>query len=582
MVIGNYLVTLLRLIKTEMKFRYIYITIAFAFALSVNARNRTIAEMEDIARLAMTHGNTSKAKAADGDLELTLVDANRQLGIFSAKGSGFVIVNRNDQGRAILAQSSNDYAPDMMPEAYKWWLETTIRNLESGYTLTTDADQLKSATTIDNFILTTWGQGAPYNAKCPTVTRKNGSGKASTGCVATALAQVMNHYRYPERGKGTGGYYVVNTTATKSDTLYYEESINNTYQWDKLKTSYTIDETDTEPISTLLFDVGKATYMTYEAGGSGASLFWMTRGMVENFSYDSLAINYYVRSYFTDAEWYAMIRNEIEAGRPVAYAGQTSKKEGHAFLFTGIDTEGKVYVNWGWDSHYDGWFAIDQLVPMQGDDFNYGHHMIVGFNPQPDPSPGEENTSLMYYNDESYDFKIVSTGSDVRIRPVVYYNFSWRYFFGQYRLMIENEDTGMSYALLLPKLSIARSAALSTYEGIKVTFDSSIKAMYKSATGNELSEGHYKVWMECKSDEASQWNKLRRMSDLTFYSYFLIDANGTIKVSNTESTTSVKAARRNAASSPSTVYTIKGVSVGTDFEVLPAGVYIKEGKTTMK
>ena len=97
MVIGNYFVTLLRLIKTEMKFRYIYITIAFAFALSVNARNRTIAEMEDIARLAMTHGNTSKAKAADGDLELTLVDANRQLGIFSAKGIGFVIVNRNDQ-----------------------------------------------------------------------------------------------------------------------------------------------------------------------------------------------------------------------------------------------------------------------------------------------------------------------------------------------------------------------------------------------------------------------------------------------------------------------------------------------------
>ena len=565
-----------------MKLRFIYIVIGIAAALCANARSRTIAEMKDIARLAMTQGNTVRAKVADGDFEMTLVESNRQLGIFSARGRGFVIVNRNDQGRAILAQSANDYDPDRMPDGYKWWLETTMRNLEAGYMLTTDADQLKAAGTVDNFMQTTWGQDAPYNAKCPTVTGKNGSGKAPAGCVATALAQVMNHFRYPDKGKGRGGYYVINTTAAKSDTLYYGGAINSTYQWDKLKASYTKDETDTEAISSLLFDVGKATYMTYEAGGSGASLFWMTRGMVENFSYDSLAINYYVRSYFTDADWYAMIRNEIEAGRPVAYAGQTSKREGHAFLFTGIDTEGKVYVNWGWDSHYDGWFAIDQLVPMQGDDFNYGHHMILGFNPQPDPSPGEENTSLMYYNDESYDFKIVSTGSDVRIRPMVYYNFSWRYFFGQYRLMIENEDTGMSYALLLPKLSIARSAALSTYEGIKVTFDSGIKAMYKSATGNELSEGHYKVWMECKSDEASQWNKLRRMSDLTFYSYFSIDANGTIKVSNTESTTSVNATRRNVASSPSTIYTIEGISLGADLEVLPAGVYIKEGKTTIK
>lgn len=565
-----------------MKLRFIYIVIGIAAALCANARSRTIAEMKDIARLALTQGNTVRAKVADGDFEMTLVESNRQLGIFSAIGRGFVIVNRNDQGRAILAQSANDYDPDRMPDGYKWWLETTMRNLEAGYMLTTDADQLKAAGTVDNFMQTTWGQDAPYNAKCPTVTGKNGSGKAPAGCVATALAQVMNHFRYPDKGKGRGGYYVINTTAAKSDTLYYGGAINSTYQWDKLKASYTKDETDTDAISTLLFDVGKATYMTYEAGGSGASLFWMTRGMVENFSYDSLAINYYVRSYFTDADWYAMIRNEIEAGRPVAYAGQTSKREGHAFLFTGIDTEGKVYVNWGWDSHYDGWFAIEQLVPMQGDDFNYGHHMIVGFNPQPDPSPGEENTSLMYYNDESYDFKIVSTGSDVRIRPVVYYNFSWRYFFGQYRLMIENEDTGMSYALLLPKLSIARSAALSTYEGIKVTFDSGIKAMYKSATGNELSEGHYKVWMECKSDEASQWNKLRRMSDLTFYSYFSIDANGTIKVSNTESTTSVNATRRNVASSPSTIYTIEGISLGADLEVLPAGVYIKEGKTTIK
>ena len=241
-----------------------------------------------------------------------------------------------------------------------------------------------------------------------------------------------------------------------------------------------------------------------------------------------------------------------------------------------------MYVNWGWDGHYDGWFAIDQLVPMQGNDFNIGHHMITGFNPQPSPSPEEENTSLMYYDKEIYNFKVSSTGSDVKISPVAYYNISWRYFFGQYRLMIENEDTGMCYTIPLPKLSIARNAALSPYTGIKVIFSSGIKAIYKSATGNDLPKGHYKVWMECKSDEAYQWYKLRRISDLTSYSYFSIDSNGTIKVSNTESTTSVKAARRNAASSPSTVYTIKGISVGTDFEVLPAGVYIKEGKTTMK
>lgn len=76
------------------------------------------------------------------------------------------------------------------------------------------------------------------------------------------------------------------------------------------------------------------------------------------------------------------------------YAALTKKNGGHSFLFTGINTEGLVWVNWGWSGLSDGWYAIDQLKPNANLDFCVSHQMIIGFKPQPEPDKDEENKSF--------------------------------------------------------------------------------------------------------------------------------------------------------------------------------------------
>ena len=62
----------------------------------------------------------------------------------------------------------------------------------------------KIKTEVKPMLTTRWGQGAPYNNSCPTA--PSSSEHCLTGCVATAMAQVMKYYQYPDKGKGNVTY----------------------------------------------------------------------------------------------------------------------------------------------------------------------------------------------------------------------------------------------------------------------------------------------------------------------------------------------------------------------------------------
>lgn len=538
-------------------------------------KERTNAEMINIARGVLLTTNGAKAKGY-GEPVMQLVKSSERLGVVAAEGYGFVVVNRNDMGRPVLGFSQTDYDADNLPEGLVWWLETTEDALSKGIMGAYDSDILCVDETIENFISTTWDQGRPYNDKCPNVKKGTTKSKAPVGCVATSMAQIINYFKYPAKGQGSGTYSVVNGT----DTTFVKAFVNGTYQYDKLKDTYSKTETDKEPISTLMFDAGKACNMQYEYGGSGATLIDCAKGMAYNFSYDSLAINYYAKMCHTDKEWFTMVKKELTEKKPILYSGTTKTNGGHAFILSGLNTEGMVWVNWGWSGSGDGWYAIDHLATEKYD-FSNNNEMLIGFTPQASPKPGEKNISQLYYLSEDY-LELKKVGRNVFTKPFYYYNFGWRVFSGDVRMVLEDEDTKkVEYSYIQSSENI-----IEAYWGIGFNNDINIREFFTNTFKFGLVEGHYKVWAECKSKEENEWRTITRINDHAACSWFAVAADGSVTINNNESTTDITAVTKENDYNTSEIYDLNGRKLDNTVPANAAAnrkiVIVKKGKSVEK
>ena len=227
-----------------------------------------------------------------------------------------------------------------------------------------------------------WDQSAPYNDLCP---EYNGT-RSVTGCVATAMAQVMRYHKYPAKGKGSNSY--------TSQTLALAASFDfasTTFDWDNMlpqyvSGSYTDDQA--KAVATLMYACGVSVDMDYTPDDSGAMPYAAAEALINNFEYSS-NIRFLQRDYYQYAEWMDLIKTEISNSRPIMYDGQ-STEGGHEFVFDGYDENDMVHVNWGWSGVNDGYFAISALAPSSlgigggtnlGGGFSSDQGMIIGIQP---------------------------------------------------------------------------------------------------------------------------------------------------------------------------------------------------------
>lgn len=224
-----------------------------------------------------------------------------------------------------------------------------------------------------------WDQTWPYNLMTPCYV---GTTHSATGCVATAMAQIMYYHRWPAQGKGQKTY--------KPETLNQTVSVDfsqSVYDWDAMTPTYdaTASEASQQAVALLMRDCGVAVDMAY-GEQSGSSIEKWLEPLTENFSYDT-HLGYLSRNYYTQDEWDAVIRQEIDARRPVFSTGFTYSSGGHAYVFDGYDADGLLHVNWGWSGMSNGYFRTSALTPpTQGTGgsaggFNYKQGIIVGIQP---------------------------------------------------------------------------------------------------------------------------------------------------------------------------------------------------------
>lgn len=290
------------------------------------------------------------------------------------KGNQTLFVGADDLAEPLLGYIDNgDYNQDKMPPQLKWWLSEYSREIEYAskreskgvvgrrarvqFDQTVSRPAKASRQAISPLCKTTWDQAAPYNNLCPT---KNGT-RTYTGCVATAMAQVMKYHEYPAKGVGSNSYTWNNQTLSMN-------FASTTFDWNNMLNTYASSSSGTSAqrtaIATLMKACGYAVNMTYGVdsdGGSGATSFDITPALVNNFSYDK-ATHTEFRDYYSETEWEDMIYDNLKNVGPVVYCG-ASNQGGHCFVCDGYNTSGYFHINWGWSGSYDGYFKLSALNP---------------------------------------------------------------------------------------------------------------------------------------------------------------------------------------------------------------------------
>jgi hypothetical protein len=250
--------------------------------------------------------------------------------------------------------------------------------------------------TVSPLLKTKWNQGTYYNTLCPY--DYSLSRRSVTGCVATAMAQIMKYWGHPKKGVGSHSYIHPNY-----GNLSANFSITN-YNWSNMPNQVTSSNSD---VATLMYHAGVSVEMDYSPDGSGA---YVTKAYSQlehcseyafqtYFDYSSSSIGL-VRNDYTESEWISMLKTELNENRPLMYTGQGSGG-GHAFVCDGYDAANYFHFNWGWGGMYDGYFKVNSLNPGTGGagsgSGTYNQYQTAIFNLEPNPSNNLPTMELEFY-----------------------------------------------------------------------------------------------------------------------------------------------------------------------------------------
>ena len=338
---------------------------------------------ETARKVATTFLNNNGAKSAQ------LTDLSKEAGfenlyIFNGE-EGFVVMAADDCVQPILGYSlTGKFVAEGMPENLIWWLQGYSDQIQDAInaSLAADADvktewqnlksglstKMTSDVVVGPLLSTLWDQNYPYNYDCPAGTGGPG-GHVYTGCVATAMAQVLKYWNYPSTGNDSYSY----THPTYGEqTANFGETI---YDWANMPStlSGSSPQIQIDAVATLMYHCGVSVDMNYGTNTSSASSRKVRDAFINYFRF-SPSTRYVSRDAYTDDLWIDLLKHELDESRPLFYCGK-NVNSGHAFVCDGYRSDDYFHFNWGW-SGYDGsygtthgnngYWAIGALNPGSG------------------------------------------------------------------------------------------------------------------------------------------------------------------------------------------------------------------------
>lgn len=421
--------------------------------------------------------------------------------VFNRGNSGFVIVAGDDRMKQILGYSKdNAFVTENIPVNLKAMLNTYSALHANIDKISSQAvkSELRSSNQFAEDVQPllgdiNWGQGEPYNLDCPEME----GGRAVTGCAATAMAMILKYHGYPAKGNGSYSY------TTESGLTYSFDYDKSPFDWENMLPQYQnvkYDEVQAKAVANLMYACGVSLNMEYSPVESGAVLALnYERALIDIFGCNK-NLGYAFREYYSSQEWMDMVKEELNAKRPIYYAG-TSPTGGHAFIIDGYDKDNLVHVNWGWDGYSNGYFEIaslDSNSPGIGSESINGYYMyqqmVLGLQPESD---NYNYTSQFILSNLTVDKLKAKKGENFKFSINNYINVSSVFNKGEFALIAENKDGSQ-----LPVFRMLIDKPIKITEGqTGVQFDASFPEI--------LEDGTYHIYMATKEEREEKYSKAR-------------------------------------------------------------------------
>ena len=317
-------------------------------------------------RIARTYVNISKKAAKNLKTRAAATITQQPYYVFNDDtGKGFVVVAGDDKMGEVLAYSheaSIDMA-NLNPEA-RYLFDTyrqVFEELGKNKGLTTRAETATKATDdVQPLLKSKWGQDYPYSKQTQYV----------TGCVATAVAQVMYYHKWPAQGKGQESYKV-----TFDNTVRSADFTKSHYDWDNMLPDYNRRNVTTkqeDAVALLMNDVGIATNMQYTDRASGTQSYMAERALRNYFDYDAALVTRFDEG---EDNFIEIVKKELRNGFPLYISGESKTGGGHAWVCDGFDKEDRFHMNFGWNGQANGYYSLATLsVTSTGSEFNGAQH----------------------------------------------------------------------------------------------------------------------------------------------------------------------------------------------------------------
>lgn len=371
----------------------------FLLLLPICVGARPVSEDEARSRVKsfLTHQvNRGKKRAAT----LKMLQDNRIKTALKAKDyyifnigdeEGFVVTAAAEGVTPILGYTDKgSFSTQRMPDGLKYWLQSMEQQIGSlqEAELEVKPFSVEGRHVIEPLLTSTWDQDYPYFLQCPAYSNS----KCFTGCVATAFAQIMYYYKYPNKPVGYLPGYTTSTNQIAVPSLP-----GTTFKWADMTDRYSSSSSTASKnaVAELMRYCGQAFQMDYTLDYSGTVPTSQT--LINYFKFDAGTRNV-KRLEYTAEEWDNLIYNEIANGRPVMMDAY-SFSGGHAFVLDGYDDRGLYHVNWGWSGDSNGYFLLTVLNPdavgtgvkAANDGFTLQQDIFIGLQPPTGITPQTYN-----------------------------------------------------------------------------------------------------------------------------------------------------------------------------------------------
>ncbi len=455
-----------------------------------------------------------EALQAEEPIELKLNGQTRLYAINMLNG-GFVLVSAYDGVRPVPGYSvdgkfQSQGLPPQLEELIALYMqqiaEASLLRLEATSAIEHEWERLsqddpslleplKNQKSVEPLLHSNWDQGKFYNEMCPADPAGPG-GHCYAGCVATALGQVVNYFRWPLTGEGSYTY-----ACPPYGTLTGDFG-NTHYEWDKMPTELTKSG---PAIALLLHHLGIACDMVYGPNGSGMYNHKAAYALRNFFRYSPETVYVYRDS--TSMDWDSLLIAHLDRNIPLYYAGWSVPNiNGHAFVCDGYQDGNYYHFNWGWSGSYDGYFYTDALNPG-GSNFNLAQEVIIN------AFPDTVNNTYPYYCQGDKILEATDGTIDDGSGPVYDYlsgtNCSW---------LIAPEDSVENISLEFLRFHTSMGDVLSVYDGedasapLLGTFEGDELPDEITSTGDKL----FLTFTSNGSDEAPGW-LLKYTSEIPVY-----------------------------------------------------------------